>query len=95
MKHTSNLPQTKTEPIWDGLKLFLKTFIISYSIIFLAVMPAEYNYQKAIAEAMQTDGTDESIERAMYRHGFIVDAYNTNEPTLAEKLKALFNQPKY
>jgi hypothetical protein len=94
MKHTSNLPQTKTEPIWDGLKLFLKTFIISYSVVALAVLPAEYNYQKAIAEAMQTDGTDESIERAMYGRGFIVDAYDTSEPSLLDKNIALFNKPK-
>jgi len=94
MKHTSNLPQTKTEPIWDGLKLFLKTFAIAYSVVALAVLPAEYNYQKAITEAMQTDGTDESIERAMYGRGFIVDAYNTSEPSLLDKNIALFNKPK-
>lgn len=95
MKHTSNLPQTKTEPIWDGLKLFLKTFIIAYSIAVVVILPAEYNYQKAITEAIKTDGTDESIERAMYRHGFIVDAYDTSEPSLLDKNIALFNKPKY
>jgi hypothetical protein len=91
MKHTSNLPQTKTEPIWDGLKLFLKTFIIAYSIAVVVILPAEYNYQKAITEAIKTDGTDESIERAMYGRGFIVDAYDTSEPSLLDKNIALFN----
>jgi hypothetical protein len=94
MKHTSNLPQTKTEPIWDGLKLFLKTFIIAYSIAVVVILPAEYNYQKAITEAIKTDGTDESIERAMYGRGFIVDAYDTSEPSLLDKNIALFNKPK-
>jgi hypothetical protein len=91
MKHTSNLPQTKTEPIWDGLKLFLKTFIISYSVVALAVLPAEYNYQKAITEAIKTDGTDLAIETALSKHGFDLDACDTNEPSLLDKNIALFN----
>jgi hypothetical protein len=91
MKMTTSLPNTDTKSVKDGLKLFLKNFIIAYSVVALAVLPAEYNYQKAVAEAMQTDGTDLAIETALSKHGFDLDACDTNEPSILTKNIALFN----
>jgi hypothetical protein len=74
-------------------KIFL-SFMLVYSLLCAVLFPAQINYTLAVKAAMKTDRTDASIERAMYRHGFIVDAYNTEEPTTFEKVKALFNQPQ-
>lgn len=69
------------------------TYILTFSICVIVSVYAQVNYINAIQAARHTDRTDASIERAMYRHGFIVDAYDTNEPTTGEKVKALFNKP--
>jgi hypothetical protein len=68
-------------------------YILIFSTSIILSVYAQVNYINAIHDARHTDRTDASIERAMYRHGFIVDAYNTNEPTTGEKVKALFNKP--
>lgn len=73
------------------LKLFFTSFIIAYSIAVVVVLPAEYNYQKAITEARQTDRTDLAIETALSKHGFDLDACDTNEPSILTKNIALFN----
>ena len=62
------------------------TTFMAFGII---AMAAESNYNKAIFYSQHTDGSDAEIEQAMYEHGFIVDAYSSEEPTMIEKIVAL------
>jgi hypothetical protein len=63
--------------------------LLTAMIIGLTICYAQSNYDAAIFEARHTDLTDFEIEKAMYKRGFIVDAYGMQEPTMIEKIVAL------
>jgi len=77
----------------NKIKTIFLLIVAFYTVTAILLLTAQVNYTNAARAAYNTDRTDESIERAMYRHGFIIDAYDTNEPTTVQKVKALFNQP--
>lgn len=71
-------------------KIITLTAVLTFCIICLM---AQKNYETAINETCeQSDFSDSAIEATMSKYGFNVDA-NENEiiqPTLTDKLKALF-----
>ena len=77
----------------NKIKIIFLLIVALYTFTAILLLTAQVNYTNAAQAAYNTDRTDASIERAMYRHGFIIDAYNTSEPTTGEKVKALFNKP--
>jgi len=59
-------------------------------VVFLITV-ANIHYNNATFAASQSEGTDQAIEQVMSEYGYNIDAMNTQEPTLIEKVKALFN----
>jgi hypothetical protein len=74
-----------------NLKLYLSYLILATAPFVTCILGmAEQNYRNAINETMRGEGTDAAIEETMHIYGFDVDAINPKEPTVTEKLKAIF-----
>ena len=60
-------------------------------IICIICLMAQKNYETAINETCeQSDFSDSAIEATMSKYGFNVDANEIKQPTLTDKIKALF-----
>jgi len=81
-----NTQNTSGQHTKAGIKIFA---IFAVMILMLTLCAAESNYDKAIFYSQHTDGSDAEIEQAMFDHGFIVDAYSSEEPSMIEKIIAL------
>jgi hypothetical protein len=67
----------------------MKYIVAIYLILMLIVLP-ELNYIQATESASKTDGTDQEIRLEMARYGFNEDEVIFIEPTLIQKIKALY-----
>lgn len=73
------------------IKQFLTVLAILCIAVFISVISeAEGNYNRALRAAQHCEGSDAAIEETMNRYGFTIDACDTNEPSIKEKIKALF-----
>jgi hypothetical protein len=63
---------------------------ISAMILLNVLIYSQYNYNSAIKECINSNGSDGEITDIMLKHGFITDAISSREPENLEKLKALF-----
>ena len=69
-------------------KIITLTAVLTFCIICLM---AQKNYETAINETCeQSDFSDSAIEATMSKYGFNVDANEIKQPTLTDKIKALF-----
>jgi hypothetical protein len=67
----------------------MKYVITIYLILMLIVLP-ELNYIQATKSASKTDGTDQEIRLEMAKYGFNEDDTILIEPTLIQKIIALY-----
>lgn len=70
----------------------MKTYITGtlIGLIVSLLLCAQINYLTAVKICSQTDGSDIEIENVMSKYGFNVDANEIIQPTLTDKIKALF-----
>ena len=74
------------------IKQFLTVFAILCIAAFISVLSeAEGNYNRALRAARHCEGSDAAIEETMSKYGFTIDACDPNEPSIKDKIKALFN----
>lgn len=74
------------------IKQFFTVFAILCITAFIVVVSeAEGNYNRALRAAQHCEGSDSAIEETMGKYGFNVDVCDTNEPSIKDKIKALFN----
>ena len=71
----------------------MKKLLLSILLLIIAVILsfAQLNYECALQEARESEGSDSAIEQAMAQRGFNLTWY-APEPTTIQKVKALFNK---
>ena len=67
----------------------LTTAIIALILLNICIY-AQYNYNTAVKECIECNGSDQEIVNVMYKHGFITDGYSQRNPGLWKKVIALF-----
>jgi hypothetical protein len=67
----------------------MRNIVAIYLILMLIVLP-ELNYIQATKSASKTDVTDQEIRLEMAKYGFNEDDTIFIEPTLIQKIKALY-----
>lgn len=74
-----------------NVKLYTAALILALAPVLTCILGmAEQNYKNAINETIRGEGTDAAIEETMHIYGFEVESMNPNEPTVIEKVKAIF-----